>query len=108
MAGADRADHALLVAVQDEQVVGFLGVSERTHFSGQREAYIGELVVEPTRRRHGVARALLTHAQRWAAKRGLRRLTLETGCANAAALALYRALEFECEQVMLSLGLPSA
>jgi ribosomal protein S18 acetylase RimI-like enzyme len=101
-AGADRTDRTLLVAEYDGRVRGFLGVSERTHFSGQREAYIGELVVDPAARRRGIARALLTEARRWAAGQGLPRLTLETGCANDDALAFYRAEGFLAEQVMLS------
>jgi GNAT superfamily N-acetyltransferase len=102
VAGAGRSDRALLVAEHEGQVRGFLGVSERTHFSGQREAYIGELVVDPAARRRGIARALLAEARRWAAGRGLSRLTLETGCANDDALAFYRAVGFRPEQVMLS------
>ena len=48
------ADSVLLVACDGAAVLGFAGVGERTHFSGQREAYRGELVVAPPARRRGI------------------------------------------------------
>src|SRR5262249_10282783 len=37
--------HAVYVAASDEAVVGFVTVTERTHFTGQVDAYVGELAV---------------------------------------------------------------
>ena len=96
------ADTGLLVACQGDAVLGFAGVGERTHFSGQREAYLGELVVAPTARRSGVGGLLVRAAEEWARQRGLDRVTLETGTANEGARALYAQLGYVEEQVTLT------
>jgi ribosomal protein S18 acetylase RimI-like enzyme len=71
--------HAAYVAALGQQVAGFVSVSERTHFTGQVDAYVGE-----------------------AAERGLPFLTLETGAANRPARGLYRALGYQEEDVRLT------
>ena len=111
VADACRADgdpgHALLVACDGEgSLLGFAGVTARRHFSGDREAYLGELVVAPEARRRGVGARLVAGAERWAAAQGLRRLTLETGSANRPALELYARLGYVEEQVTLTRALP--
>lgn len=95
-------DHGTFVAVRDDQVAGFVTVTIRTHFTGQRDAYVGELVVSPDAERTGVGSALVGAAESWARARGLRRMTLETGAANLRARAFYRALGFTDEDVRLS------
>ena len=99
------ADSVLLVADDGDSVLGFAGVGERTHFSGEREAYLGELVVAPDARRRGVATRLVAAAEEWATGQGLARLTLDTGTANAAARALYARLGYLEEQVTLTRAL---
>jgi GNAT superfamily N-acetyltransferase len=74
--------HCVLVAVRDSRVVGFVTVTTRRHFTGQVDAYIGELVVAAEVERMGVGRALMKAAEAWARERGLQRITLETGAAN--------------------------
>ena len=88
-------------------VVGFVHAGERAHFSGERDGYVGELAVAEHAARRGVGRALLAAAERWAAGRGLRRLTLETGAANGTARAFYAALGYQEEDVRLSRDLRS-
>ncbi|MGY1855289.1 N-acetyltransferase family protein [Modestobacter sp. SYSU DS0290] len=96
-------DRALLVACDpDGRVLGFAGVAEQRHFTGQVDAYLGELVVAPAARRRGVAVQLVRAAEHWAGSRGLGRLTLETGAANAAARELYSRLGYREEQVTLT------
>jgi ribosomal protein S18 acetylase RimI-like enzyme len=90
------------VAVLDGRVVGFVHAGERRHFTGERDGYVGELVVAADAARSGVGRALMDAAHRWAARRGLRRLTLETGAANTTARAFYRALGYAEEDVRLT------
>ena len=100
------AGSALLVACDAEgALLGFAGVSARRHFSGEREAYLGELVVAPEARRRGVATRLVAAAEEWATGQGLARLTLDTGTANAAARALYARLGYLEEQVTLTRAL---
>jgi ribosomal protein S18 acetylase RimI-like enzyme len=81
-ASAAAPDHVVYVAVDGEQVVGVVHAAERTHFTGQTDAYVGELITAPAR--------------------GLDYLTLETGMANHNARALYTALGYLEEDVRLT------
>jgi Acetyltransferases len=92
----------IYVAAEGADVVGFVAVTEDTHWTGERDAYIGELVIRPDLERQGVGRQLVRAAELWASTRGLRRVRLSTGAANTAALRLYGALGYQCEDVTLS------
>ncbi|RNI20282.1 GNAT family N-acetyltransferase [Flexivirga caeni] len=104
-AASGAADATVLVAVEDARVAGFVSVGEDRHWSGETDAYIGELVVHPDREGRGVGSALVRAAERWAAARGLARVRLSTGAANVAALRLYDDLGYRREDVTLSRGL---
>jgi GNAT superfamily N-acetyltransferase len=94
--------HAVYVATLGERIVGVVAAAERTHFTGQVDAYVGELVTAAGMERRGVARQLMQAAERWGADRGLAHLTLETGAANATARAFYAALGYQEEDVRLT------
>lgn len=106
IAYADKQQHAVLVATDAERVVGFVSLSDRRHFTGEVDGYIGELVVAADFEGRGVARQLLSAAECWAMKEGLRSLTLETGARNTRARLLYEALGYEYEDVRLTKLLP--
>jgi ribosomal protein S18 acetylase RimI-like enzyme len=99
--------HAVYVADTGDDVVGFVSVSERTHFTGQVDAYVGELAVRSGLERRGIATALMAAAQTWAADRGRTFLTLETGAASQPARGLYRALGFQEEDIRLTKAIPA-
>jgi ribosomal protein S18 acetylase RimI-like enzyme len=99
---ADQPDHAVYVAIADEEVVGVVTVRERPHFTGQTDAYIGELAVASGMERRGIATALMNVAEAWAARRGLAFLTLQTGAANHPARGLYRQLGYHEEELLLT------
>jgi len=99
--GAD--DRAILVAERDGRVVGFVTVAEQQHWSGGLDAYVGELAVGRDAEGRGVGRALVDRARAWAAGRGLSRLALATGAANAEARSFYAGQGFEEEDVRLTL-----
>jgi ribosomal protein S18 acetylase RimI-like enzyme len=101
---AGNGDSELFVAVTD-RVVGFVSVGQREHFTGEVDAYVGELVVDGSVERQGVGRALMQRAQSWARDRGLTRLTLETGAANRMARVFYAELGYEEEDVRLTRAL---
>ncbi len=103
LASTAADDRAILVAERDGRVAGFVTVAEQQHWSGGLDAYIGELAVDRDEERGGVGRALVDGARAWAARRGLTRLTLATGAANAPARAFYAALGFDEEDVRLTL-----
>jgi GNAT superfamily N-acetyltransferase len=101
-AAAGQPDHVVYVAVADHRVVGVVHAAERTHFTGEVDAYVGELVTALGMERRGIARALMAAAEAWAAARGLANLTLETGAANETARAFYTALGYLAEDVRLT------
>jgi ribosomal protein S18 acetylase RimI-like enzyme len=94
--GRPRCDHG------GDQVVGVVHAAEREHFTGQVDAYVGELVTAPGRERRGIGRALTAAAEAWGAARGLAYLTLRTGAANEKARAFYAALGYLEEDVRLT------
>jgi GNAT superfamily N-acetyltransferase len=93
---------AVFVAVHGEDVVGLISIGIRTHFTGDVDAYVGELVVAESMERRGVGARLLHAAEAWAVARGLERLTLDTGAANTGARAFYAAAGYEEEDVRLT------
>ena len=103
IAQSDADDRGVFVAETCGVVAGFVDVHERMHFSSARDAYIGELVVDPRYRRGGIARRLVEAALAWAQHRNVSRVYLETGSRNEAALALYRTMGFVEEQIALSI-----
>ncbi|GAA3098703.1 GNAT family N-acetyltransferase [Streptosporangium carneum] len=92
----------VFVAESAGRVVGFVTVTERAHFTGQVDGYIGELAVAPRQTGRGVGRALVARAEAWARDRGLENVVLETGAANLRALGFYRSLGYVAEDVRLS------
>jgi ribosomal protein S18 acetylase RimI-like enzyme len=106
----DRAQVEACVATGDdtadpERIVGVISVSRSRHFTGDDDAYIGELAVAPDAIRTGLGRQLVRAAESWALREGLRRVSLHTGAANATARAFYDALGFREEDVRLTLVL---
>jgi ribosomal protein S18 acetylase RimI-like enzyme len=90
-------------AATPSRVVGVVSVSHSRHFTGDDDAYIGELAVAPDVVRAGVGRRLVRAAEAWARQEGLRRVSLHTGAANATARAFYDAPGFREEDVRLTL-----
>lgn len=76
-----------LTALNGDAVVGYLGCH---HIAG--EGYITNIVVDPSYRRQGIGKALLTAAL--CTKEPLSRITLEVRLSNHAARALYQSLGF--------------
>lgn len=95
LARLGQAEQAWLCFV-DGRAVGFvcLRLAPQLLYQGPY-AEITELYVAPAHRRHGVARALLHHAEAAAKAAGAQCLKVLTNSDNAQALALYRSLGFE-------------
>lgn len=85
----------------DGQRLGFATVAEEVHFTGETQAYIGELATIPEAEGLGVGTAMVLACEEWARRRGYRILSLATGAANARALGFYRHLGFADEDVKL-------
>jgi ribosomal protein S18 acetylase RimI-like enzyme len=98
----NRDGHAVYVATDGDAIVGMVTVSERAHFTGQVDAYVGELAVRAGMERRGIATLLMAAAETWAAGRGLPFVTLETGAANQPARSFYAAIGYQEEDVRLT------
>jgi len=90
------------VALLDGRVAGMVSLAERRHFTGDLDAYIGELVTDGAVEGSGAGRALMAAAEEWAAGRGLSRITLETGARNDRARHFYERAGFAEEDIRLS------
>ena len=104
---AAEPGHAVYVAISSHRVVGVVSIREQLHFTGQTDAYVGELAVAPGMERRGIATALMNAAEAWAAQRGLAFLTLHTGAANQPARHLYRRLGYHEEELLLTKAIPA-
>ncbi len=85
---------------QGEQI-GFATVSHSTHFTGEGQAYIGELATSEEAEGQGAGRALAHACEQWGREQGYRILSLATGAANGHALGFYRHIGFLDEDVTL-------
>jgi GNAT superfamily N-acetyltransferase len=94
----------MVLVAEDEQGerLGFATVSHSTHFTGQRQAYIGELATLETAEGRGVGAALVAACEQWAREQGSTMLVLTTGAANIRALRFYHHLDFREEDVTLT------
>ncbi len=93
----------VVFVAEDEQGerLGFATVSHSTHFTGESQAYIGELATSDMAEGSGVGKALAQACEQWAREQGYRILSLTTGAANERALSFYRHLGYLDEDVTL-------
>ena len=82
--------------------LGFATVSYSTHFTGQPQAYIGELATSEEAEGRGVGSALVEACERWAREQGYTIITLTTGAGNTRALRFYDHLGFLNEDITLT------
>ncbi len=94
----------MVLIAEDEQSerLGFATVSHSTHFTGQKQAYIGELVTSEAAEGQGVGTALVTACEQWAREQGYVIITLTTGAGNERALKFYDHLGFRNEDITLT------
>lgn len=85
----------------DGRPLGFVTVGHNVNFTGEEQAYVGELAVSEGVEGHGVGRALMGAVEAWAAAQGYRLVVLETGALNARARAFYAGLDYREESVKL-------
>jgi GNAT superfamily N-acetyltransferase len=100
----EQHGHKAAVFVAEDELgerLGFATVSHRTHFTGEGQAYIGELATAESAEGRGVGTALAQACEQWACDQGYRILALATGAANERALGFYRRLGYLDEDVTL-------
>lgn len=86
----DNLQSHFIVAVDDKNILGYIGVQEIVG-----EAYITNIAVFPEYRRQGVAQRLLQKAIDGAKQRDCIFITLEVRKSNSNAIALYEKLDFK-------------
>jgi len=101
---AQHNQKTMVLIAENEQGerLGFATVSHSTHFTGQRQAYIGELVTSEAAEGQGVGTALVKACEQWAREKGYAIITLTTGAANTRALKFYDSLGFRDEDITLT------
>lgn len=96
-------DATVLVANgSDSHCLGFVSVACKTHFTGVRQAYVGELVVAREAEGSGIGRMLMHAVERWAKEHNCQQVTLETGAGNQPARSFYGRLGYLDESVTLT------
>jgi len=91
----EEADRAVLVALADGAVVGFVDAAlqrhedQGTYHAPGVDAYVEELVVTARHRRRGAATHLIRAVEAWAQEAGSRMVWLDTHLTNEGARALY-------------------
>jgi ribosomal protein S18 acetylase RimI-like enzyme len=97
-----RQTTMIFVAEEDQaERLGFATITHETHFTGERQAYIGELATSEAAEGRGAGRALVRACEDWARDQGYRVLSLATGAANIRALGFYHHLGFRDEDIKL-------
>lgn len=101
---AQHGQETMVWVAEDDQHerLGFATITSETHFTGERQAYIGELATSAAAEGQGVGRALVQACEQWARGQGFQNLSLITGAANARALGFYHHLGFQDEDVRLN------
>lgn len=97
-------NETMIFIAEDErrERLGFATVTHETHFTGERQGYIGELATREAAEGRGVGSALVRACEQWAREQGYRMIGLATGAANARALGFYRHLGYRDEDVKLT------
>ena len=98
-----HGNKTMVIVAEDEhgERLGFATVSHDTHFTGEGQAYIGELATSEEAEGRGVGKALAQACEQWAREQGYRILSLATGAGNERALGFYRHMGYLDEDVKL-------
>ncbi len=98
-----HGDKTMVFVAEDErgERLGFASVSHSTHFTGEGQAYIGELATREEAEGQGVGKALAQACEQWAREQGYRLISLTTGAANERALGFYRHIDYRDEDITL-------
>ncbi|MDQ2904901.1 MAG: GNAT family N-acetyltransferase [Ktedonobacteraceae bacterium] len=100
---ARHGTKTMIFVAEDEQGerLGCVSVSHDQHFTGEGQAYIGELAVSEDAEGQKVGQALVVACEQWAREQGYPFLVLATGTANTHARGFYQHLGFLEEDVKL-------
>ena len=86
----DKERECILVAVQDNTVMGFIHVEKYELLYHQAMANVLGIAVSEEYRHQGVGRALLKAAEEWAKAKGIYEMRLNSGAGRKEAHCFYR------------------
>jgi GNAT superfamily N-acetyltransferase len=87
-----RDDQLVLAAVADDgTLAGWIHAADQDLVESERRCEILGLVVDGRRRRGGIGRRLVAEAERWAASRGLRRMSVRSNVTREESHPFYEA-----------------
>lgn len=100
-------DQELLVAVQDERLLGLIHLQlydtpPSPVFADRRRAHVEDLVVDREFQRAGIGGALLRVGERWALRQGASQLVLTVWSGNDPGLAFYDAQGYQTVNQVLA------
>ncbi len=95
--------HAVFVAMNGEQVIGWVHVFVKHLVESDPEAEIGGMVVDARHQRRGVGRLLMQQAEQWARARGLRSVYLRSNVIRKDAHAFYQSLGYQVVKTQFAL-----
>jgi len=93
---APSPDRCVLGAFDGDHLVGMVGLERENMRKLAHKAWVWGMYVTPAARQHGIGRRLVAEALRYAGDTlRVQRVNLGVNAANVAAVALYRAMDFE-------------
>lgn len=92
-----KAKSLVLVLPAEDNIIGSMIILLRDHIARAR---IYSLNVHPSYRRRGLGSSLMDSAIGFLKERGFKKISLETGINNTAALSLYEAKGFSIDRVL--------
>lgn len=97
----DLEREAVFVALEDNEICGFIHVERYNTLYSESLANILGLAVSSKYRKKGIGRALIDRAEKWAMENGISVMRLNSGAARKEAHEFYRRLDygFEKEQI---------
>jgi GNAT superfamily N-acetyltransferase len=101
----EHGTKSMLFIAENEQGerLGFAGVAHSRHFTGEGQAYLGELAVSEEAEGQGAGQALVHACEQWAREQGYHSLVLDTGTTNnERACRFYQRLGFLEESIKLA------
>ena len=101
-------DAELLVAAEDQTVIGFVLLQTRNDFfTGEPHGYVADLAVKKEVEGRGVGRLLLEASEHWARRRGYRRIVLHALSGNERAKGIYEKFGFKQDTIQYAKMLSS-
>jgi GNAT superfamily N-acetyltransferase len=101
-----RDNERFFVAVADNRVCGWVHAVVADYVDVEAFVLIGGLVVDRTRRRQGIGRALLNHAEAWAREQGCSLVRLTSSSTRTKAHRFYEELGYSNVKTQYSFAKP--